>query len=152
MNIENWRYEDFVSANDGKFSVLDFIHAVTRNVAFPQDFSVCIGHLFAPQMIIFDRVIVAAEWFDEARYQEYRSRGMRSDQAQAWINMVELTDIFQGISFEKAKELAALIAGLWDDRIRRNFPNETIKASVIADEESNEVFVTIGEFLDVEPV
>lgn len=146
MNIENWKYDDFVKANNGKFSPLDFIHAVTGNVALPQDFSVCIGHLLAPRMIMFDHVVVAAEWFDEARYQEYRRSGMKPDQAQAWVNMVELTDIFQGISFEKAKELAALIVDLWDDRIRKNFPNEAIGSSVIVDEESDEVFVTIGKF------
>ncbi|MEJ0002744.1 MAG: hypothetical protein WDN30_02810 [Pararobbsia sp.] len=97
---------------------------------------------------MFDNVVVIAEWFDEARYQEYRSNGMEPDQAQAWINMVELTEIFQGISFDKAKELAVFIASLWNEHIKQRFPNEPITASVILEEDSGEVFVTIGRFFD----
>jgi hypothetical protein len=148
MTIENWKYDDFVKANNGKFSALDFIHAVFAKVALPQDLALCIGHLFAPQLVIFDTIIVAAEWFDETRYRDYRSTGMKLDQAQAWINMVELTGIFHGISFDKAKDLAVLISGLWNERIKQEFPNESTRASVILEEDSDEVFVTIGRFSD----
>ncbi|MEM5370061.1 hypothetical protein V4C53_29040 [Paraburkholderia azotifigens] len=72
---------DFVKANNGKFSALDFIHAVSATIPLPQDFARCMGHLFGPQMIMFDNIIVVAEWFDEARYKEYRSYGMSPDQA-----------------------------------------------------------------------
>ncbi|MFM0365729.1 hypothetical protein [Paraburkholderia sediminicola] len=146
MTIENWKYDEFVKANSGKFSALDFIHAVSAKVALPQDFALCMGHLFAPQMVMFDNIVVIADWFDEARYQEYRSNGMKPDQAQAWINMVELTGIFQGMSFDKAKELALFIAGLWSENIRQKFPNEPTRANVIAEEDLDEVFVTIGRF------
>jgi hypothetical protein len=146
MTIENWKYDNFVEANSGRFSTLDFIHAVFSKVALPQDFALCMGHLFAPQMVMFDDVVVIAEWFDEARYQEYRRNGMKPDQAQAWINMVELTEIFQGISFGKAKKLAVFIAGSWNERIREKFPDEPTTASVISEGDSEEVFVTIGRF------
>jgi len=148
MTIENWKYDDFVKANGGKFSALDFIHAVSAKVALPWDFALCMGHLFAPQMLMFDGVVVIVEWFDGERYQEYRNNGMHPEQAQAWTNMVELTDIFQGISFEKAKELAVFIAALWSERISQIFPDEATRASVISDEGLNEVFITIGRFSD----
>jgi hypothetical protein len=97
MTIENWKYDDFVKAKDGQFSALDFIHAVTAKVALPPDFALCVARLFAPTMTIFDDVIIATEWFDEERYQEYRRNGKRAGQAQAWVDMVKLTDIFQVI-------------------------------------------------------
>ncbi|WP_109484167.1 hypothetical protein [Paraburkholderia sp. C35] len=146
MTIENWKYEDFVKANNGKFSVLDFIHAVSAKVTLPQDFALCMGSLFAPDLAKFDNVIVITEWFDEARFQEYRSDGMSAEQAQAWVNMVELTDIFQGISFDKAKELAEFIVRLWNERIGHKFPKEAAVARVILEVTSEEVFVTIGQF------
>jgi len=65
MTIESWKYDDFVKANGGKFLALDFIHAVSENVALPWDFVLCIGHLFAPQMVMFDDVVVIVEWFDD---------------------------------------------------------------------------------------
>jgi hypothetical protein len=148
MTVENWKYDEFVKANNGKFSALDFIHAVSANVALPQDFALCMGHLFAPQMAIFDGVIVIVDWFDEAKNQEYRRNGMCPEEAQAWVNMVELTDILQGISFDNAKILAAFIAGVWDERIGQAFPNETARANVILEEDSDEVFITIGKFSD----
>jgi hypothetical protein len=146
MTIESWKYDDFVKANGGKFSALDFIHAVSVKVVLPQDFVLCMGRLFAPQMAMFDDVVVIVDWFDEERYQVYRSNGMNQEQAQAWTNMVELTDIFQGIFFEKAKELAVFIAVLWSERIRQIFPNDPTRASIILDEDLDEVFVTIGRF------
>ncbi|BEU26067.1 hypothetical protein [Paraburkholderia sp. 22B1P] len=97
MTIGNWKYDEFVAANDGRFSVLDFIHAVSKAVSLPGDFAICMGHLFAPEMVMFDGVIVLSEWFDENRYQRYRNDGMQRGEAQAWINMVELTGIFDGI-------------------------------------------------------
>ncbi|RQS64345.1 hypothetical protein DID96_28325 [Burkholderia sp. Bp8963] len=99
-------------------------------------------------MIMFDGVIVAAEWFDEKRYGEYRGNGMTPQQAQAWVNAVELTEIFQGISLEKAKEFAYFIARLWDEAIKQNFPDEVTRASVVLEADLGEVFVTIGEFSD----
>jgi hypothetical protein len=148
MTIENWSYEDFVKANNERFSALDFIHAVSTKVALPSDFALCIGRLFAPRLVVFDNVIVAAYWFDEARYQEYRKSGMKPAQAQAWINMVELTNIFHGISLEVARELAASIAELWGERIGKNFPNSGTKVSVLIEDDADEVFVTIGSFSD----
>lgn len=146
MTVENWKYDDFVKANNGKFSALDFIHAVFAKVPLPQDFVLCMSRLFAPQMIMFDGIVVVADWFDEERYKEYRNSGMTPQHAQPWVNMVELTDIFQGISFDSAKELAALIVRLWSDRIRQDFPGEEIKAAIILEEDAGEVFVTIGEY------
>ncbi|WP_124602564.1 hypothetical protein [Burkholderia sp. Bp8963] len=148
MAIENWAYDDFVRVNGGKFSPLDFIHAVSTKISFPPDFLLCVGHLLAPRMIMFDGVIVAAEWFDEKRYGEYRGNGMTPQQAQAWVNAVELTEIFQGISLEKAKEFAYFIARLWDEAIKQNFPDEVTRASVVLEADLGEVFVTIGEFSD----
>ncbi|KWI50648.1 hypothetical protein WT72_26270 [Burkholderia pseudomultivorans] len=148
MTVEDWKYEDFVKANNGKFSVLDFLHAIFAKVRLPQDFVLCMSRLFAPQMIVFDGVIVIADWFDEARYNEYRSDGMSPQQVQPWINMVELTDVFQGISVDKAKELAALVVRIWNDRIRQDFPGEAVKARVIVEEDAGEVFVTIGQYAD----
>jgi hypothetical protein len=146
MTIENWKYDDFVKANNGRFSALDFIHAVTAKVALPPDFALCMARLFAPTMTIFDNVIIVAEWFDEARYHEYRRSGMKPEQAQAWVNMVELTDIFQGISFDQAQQLAAIITELWNGKLSQNFPHSTTKASAIFEEDSGEVFVTVGSF------
>ncbi|WP_091994112.1 hypothetical protein [Paraburkholderia lycopersici] len=146
MTIEHWKYDDFVKANNGRFSALDFIHAVTAKVALPSDFALCMARLFAPKMTLFDNVIVVADWFDEARYEEYRRSGMKPEQAQAWVNMVELTDIFQGISSGQAQQLAVVITGLWDEIISHNFPNTATRASVIFEEDTDEVFVTIGRF------
>ncbi|CAG9207302.1 conserved hypothetical protein [Paraburkholderia tropica] len=146
MTIANWKYDDFVRANNGKFSVLDFMHAVSATGILPQDFSVCMARLFSPRLNMFDNVIVVDEWFDESRYREYRSQGMSSGQAQAWVNMIEITDIFQEISFDKAKVVAELIAGLWSLIIKRDFPDSSTEASVISDVDLGEVFVTVGAF------
>ncbi|MEF9440913.1 MULTISPECIES: hypothetical protein [Burkholderia] len=147
MNVEDWKYDAFVKANGGKFSVLDFVHAVFAKVSLPQDFTLCMGRFFAPRMIMLDGIIVASDWFDGERYKEYRNSGMSPRQAQPWINMVEITDIFRGISFDNAKDLAALIAGLWDSRIIQNFPDEEARATVILENDAGEVFVTIGEYV-----
>jgi hypothetical protein len=149
MTVENWKYEDFVKANGGKFSVLDFIHAVFAKISLPQDLTLCMSRFFSPQMVRFDGIIVAEEWFDEARYKDYRNSGMSPRQAQSWINMVEITDIFQGISFDNAKNLASLIVKLWDSQISLNFPGEEVKARMIFESDLGEVFVTIGEYIEM---
>ncbi|WP_321902716.1 hypothetical protein [Paraburkholderia tropica] len=71
---------------------------------------------------------------------------MGSAEAQAWINLIEVTGIFEGISFEKAKDLAATLAVAWDARIEKLFPDEATRATVIVEEELGEVYVTIGRF------
>lgn len=146
MTIENWKYDEFVKANNGNFSVLDFIHAVSEKIPLPYDFILCLGRLFAPKLTVFDGIIVAADWFDEKRYREYQASGMVATQAQAWINMVEITDIFNDISPKNAEQLATFIANLWTERIRAEFPSERVEANVVIDDGSNEVFVTIGAF------
>ncbi|MEZ2310527.1 hypothetical protein AB6809_28180 [Paraburkholderia sp. RCC_158] len=95
---------------------------------------------------MFDGVVVLSEWFDENRYQRYRNDGMQRGEAQAWINMVELTGIFDGIALDKARELAVFIAQLWSDRIDQRFPGEATRANVVSGEDSDEIFVTIGKF------
>jgi hypothetical protein len=148
MTIENWKYKDFVAANNGRFTALDFIHAVSSKIDLPYDFVMCIGGLISPDMVLFDGVVVASNWFDEEKYRERRRTGMAPGQAQAWSNLVEITDIFNGISFESAKELAGFLARTWDGVIEYKFPGEVVRSSIIVEEDSCEVFVTIGKFSD----
>lgn len=146
MTIETWKYDDFLRLNCRKVSEIDFINSVYVASKLPEDFALCIGHLFVPRLVMVDGVIFANEWFSEERYKDYRSRGVGSAEAQAWINLIEVTGIFEGISFEKAKDLAATLAVAWDARIEKLFPDEATRATVIVEEELGEVYVTIGRF------
>ncbi|AEA63591.1 hypothetical protein [Burkholderia gladioli] len=146
MSVENWKYDDFVVANNGKFSVLDFIHAVFAQAPLPEDIVLCMGRLFSPNMVMHEGVIVVADWFDGAKYKEYRDSGMSPSQVQPWINMVELTDIFKGMSVEGANKLASIIADLWRNKIKRDFPESEAEVMIVLEADLGEVFVTIGEY------
>ncbi|RQR36339.1 hypothetical protein DIE12_13830 [Burkholderia sp. Bp9015] len=71
---------------------------------------------------------------------------MAEDQAQAWANLVEITDVLNGISYEKAKEIAICIVELWRERVRIQFPGAEWQVNHIFDDDAEEVFVTMGRF------
>lgn len=87
-----------------------------------------------------------AELFDDARYQELLGNGQRPDQAQYWLNLLEITGLFANLTVEQASTLAERIAESWNLALTNQFGVEQSLARVIVDDDTDEVFVTIGAY------
>lgn len=58
--------------------------------------------------------------------------------------MLEITGMFDGICSDQAAEIAKLIVDGWNEKLQREFGDLSVPARVMCDDETGEVFVTIG--------
>jgi len=137
-------FTSFVSANaDRSVSGFDYLHAIYKAQELPSDFIVWVSRLFCPEFKTVDGMVFISEMFDSEKYNELLRDGRSSSEIQFWINLLEITGMFDGISSEQAMIVAESIADSWNFKLYKEFGDAFVQARAILDD-TGEVFVTIG--------
>jgi hypothetical protein len=140
-------FASFRAANkERNVSGLDYLHTVYESQDLPADFVLCFSKLFKLDFILLGGMAFVAELFDEARYQELLGNGQRPDQAQYWLNLLEINGLFDNLTVDQACTLAERIAKSWNLVLSNQFGVEQALARVIVGGDTDEVFVTIGTY------
>ena len=138
-------FSSFSSANMGiAVSGFDYLHAVYKSQDLPADFIFWFAKMFWPEFKTVDGVIFISEIFDPARYKELMNDNKYCKNAQFWMNLVEITGIFDGLSSDQAMIIAKILANSWSSKLYSETGDKMMIARAINDEETGEVFVTIG--------
>ncbi len=138
--------EDFLLANKPKkLTEIDYVHAVYKLADLPIDLFFCFTKLLIPEIRIIEGSIFLDEYFDLDTYKLYLSEGKSSSEIQLWMNLIEITGVFEGVKENEAVRIAHTIIEAWNLKLQKAVDNEKGmgKARVIHDQENGEVFVTI---------
>lgn len=143
-NNELFNLADYVAANpDKKLNVTDYLHAVFKMGALPIDVLLSFVKFFWPALDVVDGRIYLSESFDSVKYSEHLANGRGLDEVQLWLNLTEITGIFEDVDINDALEIASIIAKIWNEKIRSEIGSIKDSARVIFEEDEGEVFVTI---------
>ena len=143
---KSFNFKSFVSANRGQVVTgFDYLRAVYKAHGLTADFIVYFAKLFWPDFKMVDGQIFISDLFDSERYQSLLNNGRNPNEAQFWMNLLEITGLFDEISIDEAIQIAEAIAVNWNSKLDTEFSNESLPARVIHDDETGEVFVTIGK-------
>jgi hypothetical protein len=137
----------FLAANpDKNLSSIDYLHAVFKLYELPDDFLLCMARLFSPDFIIVDGLVFLSEKFELDTYKKCLDEGKSPSEIQLWLNLIEVTGLFEGIEVENALSLAHSIETMWNQKIRSHDDNEAKGvARVIYEKDDGEIFVTIDQ-------
>jgi hypothetical protein len=140
-------FASFRSANaDRNVSGFDYLQALYKSQELPADFALWFAKLLRPDFKLLGDMVFVVDLFDGARYQELLKGGQRPDQAQYWINLLEITGLFDNLTLEQAVTLANRIAESWNAALTVQFGADQALARAIVDDDTEEVFVTIGVY------
>jgi hypothetical protein len=141
---KSFDFSSFASANEGKnISEFDYLHAIYKTHDIDNDFFVCMANLFWPKFKLFNELIFIEELFVEAAYQQLLGEGNSAKSAQFWTNLLEITGLFDGISFAQAQDIANIIVATWNSKIIADFGAIGQSARMIVDDEAGEILLTI---------
>lgn len=144
--LKLFSFEAFRSANPKKrLGGYDYLQTISAAAALPADFIVWFSRLFSPRFILVDGTVFIDSLFEAQRYEELRRNGKSLEEAQFWMNLLEVTGLFDQLTVSQAERLAETIVDAWNMRLDKEFPLSTHKARFIHDQETNEVFVVIGK-------
>lgn len=144
-NIKSFDYASFVQANDGRVVTgVDYLRAIYVSHSLESDFIVWFARFFWPSFKLFDGKVFVEELFDFELYQGHLRRSKSLEKAQFWMNLLEITGVFDELSPEQAMEVALIVSESWNSKILKEFGAEYAVARRIYDEDTGEVFVTIG--------
>ena len=139
---------DFVSfkaANaDRIVTGFDYLHAVYKSQGLAPDFILWLAKLFWPDLKKVDGIVFISELFNADRYNELLGNGHSYTQAQFWMNLIEVTGLFDDLPTDQAIVIAESIANSWNSKLQNEFGISSAPAKAIYDNETEEVFVTIG--------
>lgn len=147
MGDENsFDFKSFVSANTGRVVTgFDYLHTIYKAHRLSVDFIVYFAKLFWPDFKIVDGLTFISELFDSERYQSLLKEGRNAKEAQFWMNLLEITGLFDELSIDGATQIAEAVAASWNSKLDTEFSNVSVPARVIRDDQTGEVFVTIGK-------
>ncbi|USX11871.1 hypothetical protein NHH88_19440 [Oxalobacteraceae bacterium OTU3CAMAD1] len=138
-------FSEFCNANPGRnVGGYDYVHAVHKTANLSGDFLIWFGKLMWPQLVEMNGLIYISDLYSNERYENFISGGRSKKQAQFWMNLLEISGIFDDLPDEQMKLLAKNIAECWSAKIRQDFGENHEGARVIVDEENGEVFVVVG--------
>ena len=146
MPTENhYSFDEFCAANAEKVvSGLDYVRSIYKSLALPADFVVLFSRIYKPELRLEQGYVFIADLFDGARFADLLQSSGKLSLAQYWMNLLEVTGLFDGLSIEQATGVAHDIADAWNSRINSACPDALGRASVIHDQSNGEVFVTVG--------
>lgn len=118
----------------------DVIHMLSQEQQPSAELVFALQALFMPEFILKDNKIFIADTFDQ---QEYINHG---EKAQFWLNLIELTSLFENIEVDVLIELGQKISQNWNYIISAKFPDAIGQARMIHEiyaEEQHEVYLTV---------
>jgi hypothetical protein len=139
-------YARFVQVNSPKpVSGIDYVRSIYKAFELPDDFVLWFARLFLPDFVVVEGRMFVAELFDRARFDELRRAGHSDVSAQFWINLLEITGLFDDMSCSEAIEFAERLTKSWNGKLESDYGESPDRARVIHDESKGEVFVVIGQ-------
>lgn len=136
---------EFIEANKTKkTNTLDYLHALYKFESIHIDLLKSMSELFNPPFIVRDNNIFLKEVFDENKYAELITRQYSNSEISYWINLIEITSIFEGIDSQDAITFGKDIVNVWNNKIRHEYPTKNVKAKLIYDQDTEEVYITIS--------
>lgn len=142
---KSFDFASFVSANAGcDVSGFDYLHAVYKAQSLPADFILWFAKLFCPEFKVVDGMVFVSELFEAGRYQELLNDGRSPEEAQFWMSLLEITGLFDDLSCDEAMVIAEALVKSWNLKLNLEFGVSSMLARAIRDDDTREVFVTIG--------
>ncbi len=137
-------YAAFLKANEGRsLSKFEYLYMVMKTGAISNDFYLFFSKLFCPTIVVKGDGYFIEENFDGDRYQEYIAQGQTSAEIADWLNLVEITALFEDMSYEDASALSVIISDCWNATLAREFPESGFVSKVLFEEELGEVYVSL---------
>lgn len=132
--------------NDPAISGIDYVHAVYATTPLPFDFLIHYAQLFSPDMTVMDGRVFIRELYDANRHRELVESTQDADRAQYWMNLLEITGLFDELKTDQAIALAQIISQCWNNKLLAEHGSSYGEARYICDTDSDEVFVTIARW------
>lgn len=140
----NQGYIAFLKANEGRsLSKFEYLYMMMRVDGISNDFYLLFSNLFFPTIVVKGGGYFVEENFDSNRYQEYIAQGQTDSEIASWLNLVEITSLFEGMPYEEAGALSKIISDCWNATLAREFPESGFISKVLFEEELGEVYVTL---------
>jgi len=145
-NENSFDFKSFVLANNGQLVTgFDYLHTIYKTHGLSSDFIVFFAKLFWPDFKVIDGVVFISELFDSEYYQSFLKDGRNINEAQFWMNLLEITGLFDGLSIDEAVQVSEIVVKSWNFKLGIECGNVSVLARFIRDDETGEVFVTIGK-------
>ena len=120
---------------------IDYVQTMYKATNLPVDFVLELAKLLWPVFVLADGKVFLESLFEQERYESLLSTDSRT--AQYWINLLEVTGLFDDLSVDQARGLASVIANCWNAKLETEFEPGVGRARPIWDQSTDEVFVSI---------
>ncbi|MGE8502324.1 MAG: hypothetical protein ACN6P1_08855 [Pseudomonas sp.] len=130
--------------NDPAISGIDYVHAVYATTPLHFDLLIHYAQLFSPDMTVMDGRVFIRELYDENRHHALLESTEDADHAQYWMNLLEITGLFDDLTTEQAIALARIMSQSWNNKLLTEYGSSYGEARYIYDADSDEVFVTLA--------
>ncbi len=145
MNATNNSYEEFLIANlPNHVKGFDYVRSIYKALKIPADFIFWFSRLFCPNLIQIGASFFVEDLFDEAIYKSLQTAGHNDASIQYWMNLLEITGLFDELSEQQTLEVAKNIAASWNKKLEDSGCLLTAQAHAFHDKGTGEIFVTIG--------
>ncbi|WP_040508356.1 hypothetical protein [Leptospira wolffii] len=142
---DSFDFASFVSANSSHYvSGFDYLQIVYKSNSLHTDFIFWFSKLFWPDFKIIDGKVFLQELFDQKYYDELIGAGENDDDIQFWMNLLELTGLFDDLPLGQAIDVSKSLVQCWNSKLSID-GIVSVRARAIFEEDTEELFITIDD-------
>jgi len=134
--------EEFKSVNTN-VNVFDYIHAVFSNENIAADLVLAIDSIFRPNFKVVNGVLFVEELYSPEKHEFLESANKSNSEISYWVNLIDLTSVFEGVDFKLVLSIAEKIKASWNTELSRSYFGCNVQAALIEEVELGEIYLTL---------
>nr|WP_283126560.1 hypothetical protein [Providencia stuartii] len=144
---KNYTYKDYRNENsDKKINNFNYIHMAYNFNDIPDDLIFSMIEIISPTFKIVDNMLFIDDLFSQSKYDEHLSSGISKEKTQFWLNLVDISSVFDTLEYEDTITIAEKIAHCWNLKIKAENMQALGKARILRDDPETEVLITVDQY------
>lgn len=134
--------KDFEASNKN-VNVFDYIQALFTLKKISADLISAVESIFRPKLIKIERALFIEELYSKDKHQDLTVHYAKADEVTYWMNLIELTTVFDGVDYESVLLIAKALKANWVSVLANDYRDYDAEVLLIEEKELREIYLTI---------
>ncbi|MFY3770877.1 hypothetical protein AHYW_000099 [Providencia manganoxydans] len=129
-----------------KLDHFGYVHIIYNHTNIPDDLIFSMIEIISPTFKIVDNMLFIDDLFSQSKYDEHLSSEISKEKTQFWLNLVDISSVFDTLEYEDTITIAEKIAHCWNLKIKAENMQALGKARILRDDPETEVLITVDQY------
>ncbi|EMI5490788.1 hypothetical protein REJ26_001892 [Providencia stuartii] len=129
-----------------KLDHFGYVHIIYNHTNIPEDLIFSMIEIISPTFKVVDNMLFIDNLFSQRKYDEHLSSGISKEKTQFWLNLVDISSVFDILEYEETIIVAEKLVHCWNLKIKGENLQAFGQARILRDDSETEVLITVDQY------